>query len=260
MGGRVLNRAFAHRGGYNAVNWSLCVVEPNALLSRIEAAGMWAYFHKDWLLEIRNDLRPQLPENYQVFVESEAVLVSPDTPSTIQTFLPDVSVSRDRDADRATSAEIGTAAVIEVEEPWEISSRYSLVIRRAPHHEVVAAVELLSPSNKGLGNRFDKEKYLHKRESLLEAGVNLLEVDALLHGDRLLPTSLADLSRYERNAWTARFAAATRKTRGWGWNPGEPLPAISWHIERDLMVGVDLGRSFEKASAFNQWESIVGQE
>lgn len=222
--------------------------DPNKLLSRIEAAGMWIFFHKNWLLEIRNELRPQLPAGYLVFVESEGVLISPDTPQPAQAVLPDVSVVRDAREVRATAAnQPGTAAAIEVEEPWELSTRYSLVIRRMPHQEVVAALELLSPSNKGLGSRFDKEKYLHKRESLLEAGVSFLEVDALLHGDRLLPPSLANLSQFPRNAWTARFTGTTLQTRGWGWNPGEPLPTIPWRMERNLTPLIDLGRSFAKA-------------
>ena len=123
---------------------------------------MWAYFHKDWLLEIRNALRPQLPTSYLVFMESESVLVSPDASPPTQAILPDVGVVRAGNENRVSSIELqsGTAAAIEVDEPWEISSRYSLVIRRAPHHEVIAALEMLSPSNKGLGSRFDKEKYL----------------------------------------------------------------------------------------------------
>lgn len=44
----------------------------------IEAARLWAYFHKDWLLSIRSLLRPQLPPQYFVFVESETHLVTPD--------------------------------------------------------------------------------------------------------------------------------------------------------------------------------------
>ncbi len=44
---------------------------PNLLLSRIEAAHLWACFHKDWLLQIRSQLRSQLPPEYFVFVESE---------------------------------------------------------------------------------------------------------------------------------------------------------------------------------------------
>ena len=75
-----------------------------------------------------------------------------------------------------------------------------LLIRRAPENQVVAALELLSPSNKGIGNRWDREKHLRKRNAFLEAGVSLLEIDALTEGERVLPTSVKYLAHFQRNA------------------------------------------------------------
>ncbi|NLX97425.1 MAG: DUF4058 family protein [Rhodopirellula sp.] len=109
----------------------------NALLSRIEAAGWWAYFHKNWLLQVRSQLRPQLPPQYFVFVESETILVTPDAALPAKPVMPDIAVARpERDA--ATEAKAGssraTAAVIKLEEPCELSSQYTLLIRRSPEN------------------------------------------------------------------------------------------------------------------------------
>ena len=92
--------------------------------------------------------------------------------------LPDVSVARaEFDAETAglQQPSRATAAVLELDEPCEVFCKYMLLIRRAPENQVVAALELLSPSNKGLGNRWDREKHLRKRNAFLEAGVSLLE-------------------------------------------------------------------------------------
>src|SRR5581483_6356494 len=103
----------------------------NQLLTRIETERLWGYFHKDWLLQIRQALRDQLPDNYRVFVESEAVLISPES-EVAASILPDVAISRSHLESRIQpAAESVTAAVIEVEEPCEQETHYSLVIRRA---------------------------------------------------------------------------------------------------------------------------------
>lgn len=233
---------------------------PNTLLSRIEAARLWAYFHKDWLLSIRGLLRPQLPSEYFVFVESETLLVTPDVEEVFPAVLPDVSVAR-AEAHAYTAIRQqprrATAAVLELDEPCEVFCKYTLLIRRAPENQVVAALELLSPSNKGLGNRWDREKYLRKRDAFLEAGVSLLEIDALIEGERVLPASVKYLARFPRNAWTAFHHDGRRSLRGWGWSEDDALPVILWTIEGELAVLVDLAEGMEQACDFNRWEDLV---
>jgi len=232
----------------------------NSLLAKIEAAHLWAYFHKDWLLSIRERLRPQLPARYFVFVESETLLVTPDGDEPSLAVLPDVSVARAaRDGEQAGQPQWkgATAAVLELDEPCEIFCKYTLLIRRAPENQVVAALELLSPSNKGLGNRWDRDKYLRKRNAFLEAGVSLLEIDALTAGERVLPNSVKYLARFQRNAWTAYYHDGRRSLRGWGWNEADPLPVIDWTIEPGQVLLVDLAATLAHACEFNRWEDLV---
>lgn len=232
----------------------------NDLLTRIEASRLWSYFHKDWLLQLRQALREQLPSDYRVFVESEAVLISPLDDSRATAVLPDVSVSRSTPPATSRSAFEGepvTAAVVEAEEPCEEETHYSLVIRRAPEQHVVAAVELLSPSNKGIGNRFDQQQHLRKRGEYLRAGISLLEIDALLQGDRELPPPLLRLADYERCVWTAHVADGRRRYAGWGWNSADPLPVLDWFIDASQQATIDLGRTLEAAVAFNDWERLA---
>jgi len=147
--------------------------------------------------------------------------------------------------------------VIEVDEPCELETHYSLLFRRAPQNIVVAAIELLSPSNKGLGNRLDRDKHLRKRMQYLESGANLFEIDALIHGTRDLPEALATLSTYDRIAWIARYDAGRRRYRGWGWNQREPQPVIDWTIDDRLTVLVDLAQTLAAAVSFNRWDTLT---
>ncbi len=191
----------------------------NVLLDRIETAGLWAEFYKDWLFEIRTALRSQLPGEYHLFVES--------------------------------------AAVIEYVEEVEVDSKYSLLIRRAPENRIVAALEIVSPTNKGSSSRFDREKYLLKRDGYFEVGVSYLEIDALRHGPRVLPPALAGLAAFERNAWTAFHLRGQRRVRGCGWNRTDPLPVMPWMIEENLTLTVDFTATLQSASEFNRWPLLV---
>jgi hypothetical protein len=226
------------------------------LLSGIETKGLWAYFHKDWLLQIRAALRPQLPDVYHIFLESEAILVSPDAPGS-RAVLPDVSLARPPATGTRVRADEGTTATVESEEAYEIFTQYTLLVRRSPENQVVAAVELLSPSNKGVNSLVDKEKFLRKRAAYLEAGINLLEVDALLSGDRVLPASLHDLAGYGRCAWTVFHGDGLRQLRGWGWNAADNPPRIPWLVESDVSALIDLASTAEEARQFNAWDQLL---
>ncbi len=231
----------------------------NELLSKIEQRHLWAYFHKEWLIEIRAALLKQLPAEYHVFVESETVLLSVEPNGNPAKSAPDVAVARSRamPAQTALQESDATAALIEVEEPYELFTKYSLVIRRDPQNKVVAAVEMLSPSNKGVASRADRDKYPAKRDSYAEAGINFLEIDALIEGERLLPDSLRSLRDYERNTWTALYDPQCRRVRGYGWNSHQRLPVIRWEIEPGVECLIDLDQTAREALELNRWQSLI---
>ena len=131
------------------------------------------------------------------------------------------------------------------------------MIRRIPDNQVDAAAELLSPPSNGLLEKLEKAKYLGKRDQYLDAGVNLLEIDALRASDRLLPPMTARLADYDRNAWSVCHDADRRRYRGWGWNGADPLPTVTWSIEPSRQVIVDLAEAFRQACEFNPWERLV---
>jgi uncharacterized protein DUF4058 len=228
------------------------------LLTRIEQKRLWAYFHKDWLLQIREVLRPQLPRELAIFVESETVLISLGATEPSAAFAPDLSVAGpDADVPVASLSERASATVLEVEEEFELFEQYSLLIRRAPENRVVAAAEILSPTNKGVFGLLDKEKYLRKRDTYFEAGINLLEIDVLREGDHLLPPALDRLRSFNRTAWTVCHAAGRRRFRSWGWSATEPLPRVEWEVEPGLSTLIALALSCQRACEFNPWETLA---
>jgi hypothetical protein len=232
----------------------------NDMLSKIESARLWNYFHKDWLLQMRQAIRDQLPVDYRVFLESEAVLISPDAPERpVAAVLPDISIARQSGAQAtgpATTASCSTA-VIEAEESCELETHYSLIIRRSPDNFIVAALELLSPSNKGVGNRWDREKHLLKRAEYLDAGISVLELDALRDGERDLPAPMMQLAGFDRVAWTAFHHEGKRRYRGYGWNQVESLPQVPWQIDPAQLVAINLPATLDAAAEFNRWEEMV---
>ena len=247
---------FVH-GKHSAIEVEIVTDIPE-LLTRIEQKRLWAYFHKDWLLQIRELLRPQLPRELAIFVESESVMISPHSGVPLAAFAADVSVARpDVAVPTASVLDQASATVLEVDEEIELYEQYSLLIRRAPENRVVAAAEILSPTNKGVFGVFDKDKYLRKREAYFDAGINLLEIDALLEGDRILPPALDQLRSFNRTAWTVCHAAGRRHYRSWGWSASEPLPKVEWEVEPGLSALVDLSLSCRRACEFNPWETLA---
>jgi hypothetical protein len=236
------------------------MIDPNELLTKIEKQRLWAFFHKDWLLQIRELLRPQLPRQYAVFVESEAILVSPFADQASTSVLPDLSVARpEKPSIRETDRKATTQATVEVEESCELYTTHTLLIRRAPENHLVAVCEVLSPTNKGVFGELHQRKYLEKRDGYLDAGVNVLEIDALLEGKKLVPPPLASLSDFERHAWTVLHGKGNRRWRGWGWSPRDELPRIAWSVEEGMQVEVDLLVALRQAAEFNPWENLIGQ-
>lgn len=235
--------------------------EGNRILRLIESRRLWAPFHKDWLLAIREILRPQLPAEYAIFVESEAIVVAPVPDGPAKPLAPDLFVARPETGRPPAPSPGGRRqATLEVVESCEVSVQYTLQVRRAPEDRVVAVCEILSPTNKGVHGDAEKRRYLRKREEYLSAAVSILEVDGLLEGERLLPPHLTTLRDYARNAWSVHQRDGHRSWRGWGWDEDDEPPAVDWLIEEDLRADVLLASALDRALAFNPWKRILGYE
>ena len=154
----------------------------------LERPDLWHGVHTRIIVELGNTLARQLRPEYMVRVE-ERMYVSEerDGERLRQARLPDVMILDDGAA-AATSVAVAEAPrskdAIPVRIPYEDEQRQRyLEVIRVSNREVVAVIELLSPSNKSSPGR---EAYIAKRNQVFHSTSHLVEIDLLRVG-RPLP-------------------------------------------------------------------------
>jgi hypothetical protein len=150
-------------------------------------AQAWGGFHHYLIGELGKTLVKMLRPRYLVAPEERIYVETsePDTPF----FRADVAVVR---GDRGSGTQRPGANRLEIEPsiytlPLPVEEREPfLVIRKTETREVIAVIELLSPTNKRQGSD-GRQEYLSKRLEILRTPAHLVEIDLLL-GGRRLPT------------------------------------------------------------------------
>jgi len=153
----------------------------------LERRGLWEEVHTDLITRIRQFLTPLLRPKYRVAIEQRTYL-SLVSPSGKLIGKPDVLVT-------APAANLGKsgAMTVAVAEPAiadpplvgtlpqaeEIVERY-IEIRDTTAHEVITAIEILSPTNKQ--STEGRRQYEQKRLNVLASATNLVEIDLLRGG------------------------------------------------------------------------------
>jgi hypothetical protein len=214
----------------------------------VELMGDWVGFHNAFIVYCSDLLNEVLPEQYVSTIEARIRFEPQDDidVAVARARRPDVAVSH-RGNPGTPSGSSGTplAAVEPVslaqEEPWADEVRESFIeIVRVPGEQLVTVIELLSPSNKKVGA--DRAAYLLKRRQLLHEGINLVEIDLLLGGERL--PMLEPLPRGDYFAFVSR-AIERRRCDVYAWSVRQPLPAIPVPLlPEDQPVQLDLARIF----------------
>ena len=195
----------------------------------LESQGHWADFHSTFIHVARNAIVARLPADYVARIEERLYLV--DVPGgTGPHFIPDVTLARvGKTRPVRAAAPRGVATLEPVVLAYQPALRESvrerwIEIRRRPAWEVVAAIEVLSPTNKPTDGG-GRSAYLEKRQGLLDRPVHLVELDLLLGGapgrrwpNRTLPAITSRPSRGRKIARFAksmagRFARACRRSR-----------------------------------------------
>lgn len=143
---------------------------------------------------IADTLSPLIAPTYYVGVESRAYVIKPEG----DFFLghPDLSIAATTTHQPvlAPVLEVGDVTVLEVEFPTdEEISHYYLEIREVQTHELITAIELLSPVNKV--DPRGREEYLLMRAEALSSLTNYIELD-LLRAGKPMPVSKTVASDY----------------------------------------------------------------
>ena len=189
----------------------------------------WGDVHQGLVTYARDALQPNLPPDLRARIE-ERVYVETET-EQIRRIVPDVYIARPHPAKtgQAQRAEAGGVALAEpmvfLLEDEPVTEGYIEIIERGGG-KVVTVIEFLSPANKGGGE--GQKLYLQKQRELLHSDTNLVEIDLLRSGQRVIAFPEHRIPQERRRDYLicVRCAWSERARELYAISLGERLPAI----------------------------------
>ena len=163
----------------------------------LEAPDIWPDLHNDLAGQIRAALNDALPAPYYARLEMrpEVGIVAGNEPR--RRITPDVAVARPPSPPASAAAAVLDAPRRQLSASRKVTVRceplrhaYVEVHDASRGHELITLIEIASPSNKRPG--VDRRAYLRKQREVLDSSSNLIELDLLRAGDRLLSNLLLD--------------------------------------------------------------------
>jgi Protein of unknown function (DUF4058) len=228
----------------------------------LEATEIWPDLHQRLATHLSGELNRCLPRPYYARVEMRAELaIVTEEGRAERPIIPDVFVMRRSDPQSTaaavlTSTERSISRWVEFNLSEESFHHYFVEIRDSTQsHFLTTLIEILSPSNKRPGP--DRNHYSRKQREVLESDTNLVEIDLLRTGRRVLPTPglASNVSRLEpppdyvvfsSPAW--RRGSTALGYRAFPFSVREILPCIAIPLKELLPeVALDLQRVFDRA-------------
>lgn len=156
----------------------------------LEDPRTWPDLRHELISEIRAQLTAQLRPKYVARIE-ERVYISDDRDPGRKVIVPDVHVAPRSESPIASAASAAESSTVAVVEPIvrttliddEIHEAY-VTLFDAAAREVIAVIEVLSPTNKFPGSE-GRKSYLQKRHDVMRSTTHLVEIDLLRAGDRI---------------------------------------------------------------------------
>jgi hypothetical protein len=133
----------------------------------------WFEVHPSMIVYARNQMQRQMPHGLHVSIE-HGMTISGRPPLDDDNRQPDVSVWKVREDTLLANAPVNYAPPVCVE--VAIPKPRHLTIRETHDGQLVTVIEFISPSNKHGGGAI---AYGQKRQSVINAGLNLVEVDLI---------------------------------------------------------------------------------
>ncbi len=149
----------------------------------LEHHALWQDVHNSLISAMRDHLSPLVAPDYYVGIESRAYVIKPDG----KTFIgrPDVAVISPVGVLPSSAAPMvagNDMQLLEVDLPIEDEINHAyLEVRNVQSHDLITAIELLSPVNK-IDAR-GRAEYLEKRYEALLSLTNYVEIDLLRQGE-----------------------------------------------------------------------------
>jgi hypothetical protein len=224
----------------------------------IEARGRWPDFHHEFISQCRAAINARLPSDYVATINERLQTIELAEP-THRVALPDVSVIHDPAVTSSTTGKAGAGTA--VLEPYTLPQAVEwldeptegfIEIYHLPEYRLVTGVEVLSPSNKFLPGRV---AYLAKRRDSLHHGVNLVEIDLLLEGDRL--SMLVPLPAGDFYAFVTR-AESSDRCDVYPWSVRQALPTIHVPLRpADPDVLLDLAEVLARTYEVGRYDRLL---
>ncbi|MBY0526075.1 MAG: DUF4058 family protein [Gemmataceae bacterium] len=151
----------------------------------LEDPLFWHGVHQRFTVYLADHLQPLLGERYIASIEERVYLEGPD-----REVAPDVWLRQDRSVprgDRPVPADTRLPILVEASE-LEIHENYVTILDRHSEQEVVAVIEIVSPTNKYAGP--GRVSYLTKQREVRGSRSHLIEIDLLRTGPHVLAVPL----------------------------------------------------------------------
>ncbi len=184
----------------------------------------WGDVHQALVTYVRDRLQPSLPGDLRARMQERVYI---ELPEARHEYYPDVRViERPRPASTGGATAVAEpAAVTRIKdaEPTmadpivihldiePVTEGYIEIVDVKSGHRVITSIEVLSPANKHAGQ--GQQLFRQKRSDMQRAGVNLVEIDLLRGGDRVLMIPAEQIppshrSDYQICVWRATQPAA----------------------------------------------------
>lgn len=221
----------------------------------LENPATWPDFHHALIGAIKESLNAHITPRYYALVEHRVYISREDDPGR-QLFVADVAVHLHADAQRRDTptkptatlpVEVITMLDEEIQEPY-------LAIYDQQRRRVVTVVEVLSPANKMTGSD-GFASYRAKRNEIQRSAANLVEIDLLRAGRKLLEIPLV-----QRSDYCIHVSKAASRPRGSVWPVmlENRLPEIDIPLlDDDAPVPFDLQKAIDDVYRRAQYEVII---
>lgn len=162
----------------------------------LEQDGLWEDFHHSFISEARRALVKQVSPAYIVKIEEHLYVHELPEESRRYFGRSDVSVVQTVDSSRQTTSTglLEAPAYGYVPLTVDVERWGYLEIQDRDTRELIAVLELLSPSNKRRGS--DRDQFLAKRQQVLVSSAHYVEIDLLRGGPRLPIDELPECDYY----------------------------------------------------------------
>jgi hypothetical protein len=202
--------------------------------------NLWTSFHAMYAPQISKQLNHVLRPKYIAFTERKYISGAwEEVMITAGSMRPDVAIRKTRNQSPGRGAATAVAPSLKLRSHRATKiPHFRIAIRDVKERNLVTAIELLSPTNKGSG----REVYLRKRRRFLHSNAHLLEID-LHHQGRRIPLD----EPYPPATYFVLLSRARRRsmTEVWPIQIDEPLPIVPVPLLKpDKDVPLDLQQAF----------------